>query len=134
MKRVIILFVFGLTACSGGGGSSNPAQTISCESLGIDGTWLGTIASNADTMEIAANCTTTSTYCQSSSTVTIKTVSETCNAGVSSCGTMSFRVNYNNNNGNCAATGQTYNCNYAVNTAKTIFEYDCGAGAVQYSR
>ena len=139
MKKIVLLiFVLSLTACNSGSGGSDSSAALtsvaSCQDLGINGTWNGTISGNADTMVIANNCATTSSYCQSNSTVTIVSRNSSCTAGISECGVLTFKTTNNNGSGFCASVGVTYSCSYQVNTASTALSYDCGGGALIYTR
>lgn len=137
MKLQIVYVLIILTAACAPKSSdlSVPATTI-CQKAGIVGTWVGLINNNFDTMTIDANCVASSSYCQSKSNLTLteSTLNQNCPAGTSTCGSGTFVTTESNSASGCSPIDQSNSCSFSVNTTGTSLKYDCGGGAITYSK
>lgn len=122
MKFVVLLCAlsFGLFSC--GKDEAKPAAGGACASAPILGAWVGAIAAGTDTLSFNADCSGSSHICQT--TFTYPNI--TTNSGV-----MTVTVAGGSGISGCLTPG-SYNCAYGI--SGNSMAYDCGGGAVNFSR
>ncbi len=129
----ILILLAGCSGSSSGGNSTaDSVQETTCSRSKVQGTWSGHISGNSDTMTIDSNCSATSTYCASSSTVTFYEVNTNCAGGYDTCGTVRIYVNTSPNNPGCPAPATHMDCSF--DTTSTTLHYYCSGTTTTYTR
>lgn len=133
MKTIIILslILFG-TGCNNSGGSSSsssPATPI-CTDAQLDNTWYSNWPGELDTMVIASSCAVTSSYCGSQSTLSILSLTTTCDYGATHCGTVGVTTTSTNGSNGCLPMGYA-TCDFLTDGSAMAFT--CGHDVIQFS-
>ena len=119
MRYLLILLL--ITGCAKTGSES--AISTDCSTSELVGTWTGDIGLGSDTMVISANCTTTSTYCQNSSSGTLRGTEYVSLYVETGPETPVY---------GCRATNTAFTCIYAIEEPYLYF--NCGNDTLVYER
>lgn len=117
MKYVLLIFIFALASCKGSDSGSS-STSASCGDSAI----LGTYKYSTDTIVISSDCKITSTACQSTTTF---------NGATAASGYLTATVQSTNGASGCLGLG-TFNCAYSL--SGNSLSYNCGGGAITYTR
>lgn len=122
------------SSSSGGTVGTVNATAISCSNSGIVGLWKGSVSGQTDTLTITDGCQISSSYCQSSSTVTLSRINSGCPAWATTCGVGIVRTSSSNGDPNCFSTGSEVQCQFAAFKDSTTNElyFNCGGATQAY--